>query len=96
MIAIHFKLDGPLFYTQALSNPGAHLMRRARGLIESGGMESVLVLWMTREFSAAILLNSKNSGLCNAETLRAAQTPSELIEILKETKFQKKKIFILR
>ncbi len=73
-IAIHFKLDGPLFYTSD------HLLRTANGLITDGDASHVLALWSEKEFTAALLLNTEEGF--DLEKFQTLENPEQLIQIL--------------
>jgi 3-oxoacyl-(acyl-carrier-protein) synthase len=83
-IAIHFKLDGPLFYTSD------HLLRTAKGLLTDGDASHVLAIWSEKEFTAALLLNTEEGF--DLETSQAlpvlsevkGKTPKQLIRSLQD------------
>lgn len=64
-IAIHFKLDGPLFYTSG------NIIAAAKRLLNSGESSHVLGLFSAEDLAIAILLDSKNGG--DVETAQALE-----------------------
>lgn len=73
-IAIHFKLDGPLFYTSA------HFLRTASGLLTDGDTSHILALWSEKDFTAALLLSAEETEF--PEELQTVETPEQLIDFL--------------
>jgi len=62
-IAIHFKLDGPLFFSAAVSAAGSHLMKSAAGLLTENGTSQVLALWMEHSGTVALLLDAEEGDI---------------------------------
>ncbi len=63
-IAIHFKLDGPLFYTSD------HLLRTANGLLSDGDASHVLALLPAEDLTIALIFNlEKGEAVENIQTL---------------------------
>ncbi len=75
-IAIHFKLDGPLFYTSD------HLLHTANGLLSDGDVSYVLALWSEKNFTAALLLNTKEGF--DLEKFQTLETPAQFIYSLQD------------
>jgi 3-oxoacyl-(acyl-carrier-protein) synthase len=71
-IAIHFKLDGPLFYTSE------KVVSTARRFLASGDADAVLALWMEEHFTAALLFSSEDDN--RLESFQSLKTPEQLIE----------------
>lgn len=70
-IAIHFKLDGPLFYTSD------RLFHTANGLLTDGDASHVLALWSEKDFTATLLLNT-DEGF-DLEEFQPLETPVQFI-----------------
>lgn len=81
-ISIHFKLGGPLFFTQARSGNLKHLFGCAAGLMKQGDADQVLALLMEKEYTAAMLLEQEPDSL--PENLSLPETPKQLTDFLKE------------
>ncbi len=75
-IAIHFKLDGPLFYTST------HFLRAANGLLTDGDASHVLVLWTEKDFTAALLLSADEAEL--PEAFQTSENPEKFIRSLRD------------
>jgi hypothetical protein len=82
-IAIHFKLDGPLYYFGAMSNSPGALLRRISGLLDSGDADAVLTLWAEQDRTLALLWN-KESGILVEQTISAPESPQQWIEFLED------------
>ena len=73
-IAIHFKLDGPLFYTSE------HIFPAAQRLLSTGETSHVLALWSKKDFTAALLLNTEDGNVL--ENFQTLEAPEQLINFL--------------
>jgi len=72
-IAIHFKLDGPLFYTSE------HVLPAANRLL-GDDPSHVLAFWSEKSFTAALLLSSEEA--MDLERFHAFEKPEQLIRFL--------------
>lgn len=77
-IAIHFKLDGPMFFTEPLANTGCHLFSVANGLLADGEYSHVLTLWAEKDVTVALLLDAEEGDL--PETFQTLENPHELVD----------------
>ena len=73
-IAIHFKLDGPLFYTSE------HIFPAAQRLLSTGETSHVLAVWSENNFTVSLLLNAEEGF--DLETFQPLETPKQLIKFL--------------
>jgi 3-oxoacyl-(acyl-carrier-protein) synthase len=75
-IAIHFKLDGPLFYTSE------KVVSTAHRLLASGDADAVLALWAEQSFTAALLFSSEDDN--RFESFQSLKTPEQLIHAVQD------------
>jgi len=75
-IAIHFKLDGPLFYTSA------NYLCAANRLLANGEASHVLAIWAEKDFTTALLLSPEEGS--DLEMFQTLENPKQLFQFLEE------------
>lgn len=81
--AIHFGLQGPLYYSASIGQPFKHMINQAQMLLNDG-VPAVLSLWQEVAESAAVFFCPDTGGDADRMLREGVQTPEMLFNRIKE------------
>lgn len=75
-----------MFYTQPASGGLLpHLITTSRSLLNAGEADRILTVWTEKELTLSLCWETADTGLYAAHDLPDADTPAQLLDLLKET-----------